>query len=70
MRTIIAAVGAVVVISLAVPASSLAQTESVQAAFNRCVALALQRGYSTSDLDGNREAVRNFVIKCMQGLQQ
>jgi hypothetical protein len=38
--------------------------------FNRCVALALQRGYSTSDLDGNREAVRNFVIKCMQGQQQ
>jgi hypothetical protein len=40
--------------------------------FNRCVQLAMQRGYSTSDLDGGpaHTAARNFVIRCMQGRQK
>ena len=69
MRIMFVAVAAVAV-SLVASTPSFAQTEFIQAAFNRCVKLAMQRGFSTQDLDGNREAVRAFVIKCMQGLQQ
>jgi len=32
--------------------------------------LAKTRGYSASDLDGNRASARNFVIRCMQGKQR
>jgi hypothetical protein len=34
------------------------------------VELARQRGFSNSDLDGNRAAARNFVVRCMQGRQR
>ena len=58
-------------ISLVASAPSHAQ-RSVNELFNRCVQLAMQRGYSTADLDGgnaNRQA-RAFVIRCMQGKQR
>ena len=38
--------------------------------YDRCVSLARSRGYTESDLDGNRTAARNFVIRCMQGRQR
>lgn len=38
--------------------------------YNKCVSLARSRGYTESDLDGNRAAARNFVIRCMQGKQR
>ena len=47
-----------------------AQKESIDDSFNRCVSLAKSRGYSTSDLDGNRASARNFVTNCMRGKQR
>jgi hypothetical protein len=46
--------------------------KSVNDLFNKCVQLAMQRGYSTTDLDGGpaNTAARNFVIRCMQGQQK
>jgi hypothetical protein len=38
--------------------------------YNKCVSLARSRGYTDSDLDGNRASARNFVIRCMQGRQR
>lgn len=53
------------------PSFAQAQGETFQQAFNRCVKLAMARGFSTSDLDGGnaQSAARAFVIKCMQGQQ-
>ena len=58
-------------ISLVASAPSHAQ-RSMNDLFNRCVQLAMQRGYSTADLDGGagHTAARNFVIRCMQGKQR
>jgi hypothetical protein len=42
---------------------------SLSDSYNKCVSLARSRGYTESDLDGNRGAARNFVIRCMQGRQ-
>jgi len=48
-----------------------AQTKaSVDDSYNRCVSLARSRGYTSSDLDGNRSSERNFVINCMRGKQR
>ena len=78
MRPILVAASAAIALSLTT-VSSFAQTTTGQAAprgasmndsFNRCVDLARARGYSSSDLDGNRAAARNFVIRCMQGKQR
>jgi hypothetical protein len=78
MRPIIVAASAAIALSLTT-ASSFAQTTTGQApprggsmteSFNRCVDLARARGYAASDLDGNRAAARNFVIRCMQGKQR
>lgn len=38
--------------------------------FNSCVELAMQRGWSQSDIYDDRQGVRDFVISCMQGRQQ
>jgi len=78
MRSIIALAAATIAIGTLVSTSSLAQTTgqapprsaSLNESFNRCVELARQRGYTGSDLDGNRAAARNFVIRCMQGKQR
>jgi hypothetical protein len=43
---------------------------SLNDSYNKCVSLARSRGYTDSDLDGNRAAARNFVIRCMQGKQR
>jgi hypothetical protein len=71
MRITFLAVATAFAISLVATAPGHAQ-RSVNDLFNRCVQLAMQRGYSTNDLDGgnaNRGA-RNFVIRCMQGRQK
>jgi len=48
-----------------------AQTKaSLDDSYNRCVSLAKSRGYTSSDLDGNRASARNFVINCMRGKQR
>jgi hypothetical protein len=45
-------------------------TGSLKHSYDRCVSLARSRGYTESDLDGNRAAARNFVVRCMQGKQR
>lgn len=71
MRVTFLIVATAFAISLVASAPSHAQ-RSVNDLFNRCVQLAMQRGYSTSDLDGGNAhtAARNFVIRCMQGRQK
>jgi hypothetical protein len=44
--------------------------QSLNDSFDRCVSLAKSRGFSRSDLDDNRAAARNFVVRCMQGKQR
>jgi cytochrome oxidase Cu insertion factor (SCO1/SenC/PrrC family) len=51
-------------------ASRAEAKESLNDSFNRCVTLAKSRGYTSSDLDGNRAAARNFVMSCMRGKQR
>ena len=50
-------------------ASKAQARASMNDSYNRCVSLARSRGYTDSDLDGNRASARNFVIRCMQGKQ-
>jgi hypothetical protein len=84
MRLILATATAALAISVAASTAVLAQKkktdaakasraearESINDSFNRCVSLARSRGYTDSDLDGNRAAARNFVMSCMQGKQR
>ena len=42
----------------------------IHRSFNSCVELAMQRGWSQSDIYDDRSGVRDFVISCMQGRQQ
>jgi hypothetical protein len=42
----------------------------IHRSFNSCVELAMQRGWSRSDIYDDRSGVRDFVINCMQGRQQ
>jgi hypothetical protein len=72
MRTIVLAITAVLAVGLMTAAPSFAapKGQSLSASFNACVSLARARGYSNSDLDGNRAAARNFVLRCMQGKGQ
>jgi hypothetical protein len=51
-------------------ASRAQATGSINDSYNRCVSLARSRGFTDSDLDGNRAAARKFVISCMQGKQR
>jgi archaellin len=52
------------------PSNPAAARASLNDNYNKCVSLARSRGYTDSDLDGNRAAARNFVIRCMQGKQR
>jgi hypothetical protein len=52
------------------PTNPAAARASLNQSYNKCVSLAKSRGYTESDLDGNRAAARNFVIRCMQGKQR
>jgi hypothetical protein len=84
MRLILAITAVALAISAATSTAVLAQKkdtdaakasraqarESINDSFNRCVSLAKSRGYTSSDLDGNRSAARNFVMSCMQGKQR
>jgi hypothetical protein len=52
------------------PGAARAQAStSLNDSYNRCVTLARSRGFTSSDLDGNRQGARNFVINCMRGKQ-
>ncbi len=42
----------------------------VHRTFNSCVELAMQRGWSESDIYDDRMGLRDFIINCMQGKQQ
>jgi len=42
----------------------------IHRSFNSCVELAMQRGWSQSDIYDDRSGVRSFVINCMQGRQE
>ena len=77
MQLILAATVTALVIGVSTSTAAFAQTKTTAAdraslndSFNRCVSLAKARGFSNSDLDGNRAAARNFVIRCMQGKQR
>jgi hypothetical protein len=84
MRFILALAATAFAASAFVSASVYAQTKrtaqatdnpaaaraSLNDSYNKCVSLARSRGYTDSDLDGNRAAARNFVIRCMQGKQR
>jgi hypothetical protein len=68
-----AATALVLVTSTAVFAqatSNAAARASLNESYNKCVSLARARGYTDSDLDGNRAAARNLVLRCMQGKQR
>jgi len=54
----------------AAKASRAQAAQSLNDSFDRCVSLAKSRGYSRSDLEDNRAAARNFVVRCMQGKQR
>jgi len=82
MRLILAATATALAAIMVAPTVVYAQTKSAQAtststatraslndSYNRCVSLARSRGFTDSDLDGNRAAARNFVLRCMQGKQ-
>lgn len=85
MRPILAAAATALAVAVIAPAAAYAQTKTKSAqdtsnpsaaraslndSYNKCVSLARSRGYTESDLDGNRSAARNFVVKCMQGKQR
>jgi hypothetical protein len=86
MRLILAVAATAFAASAFVPATLYAQTKrptaaqttdnpaaaraSLNESYNKCVSLARSRGFTDSDLDGNRAAARNFVIRCMQGKQR
>jgi hypothetical protein len=77
MRLILAATGTALAVGVIASTMVYGQTTnnaatkaSLNDAYNKCVTLARSRGYSDSDLDGNRAAARNFVIRCMQGKQR
>lgn len=70
MRFMIAAIGAVLVLSSVDPIPGVAQTAtkgSMTQIYNSCVDLARQRGWTESDLEDSRREVRNFVARCIQG---
>jgi len=82
MRPILAAAATALAVAVIAPTVAYAQTKSAQAtnnpsaaraslndSYNKCVSLARSRGFTESDLDGNRAAARNFVLRCMQGKQ-
>jgi len=82
MRLVLAAAATSLVAIIVAPTIAYAQTRTAQAptnptatraslsdSYNKCVSLARSRGFTESDLDGNRAAARNFVIRCMQGKQ-
>jgi hypothetical protein len=83
MRPILAAAATALAVAVIAPTAAYAQTKSAQDtsnpsaaraslndSYNKCVSLARSRGFTESDLDGNRSAARNFVLKCMQGKQR
>ena len=83
MRPILAAAATALAVAVIAPTAAYTQTKSAQEtsnhaatraslndSYNMCVSLARSRGYTESDLDGNRAAARNFVLKCMQGKQR
>jgi hypothetical protein len=83
MRPILAAAATALAVTVIAPTAAYTQTKSAQAtsnpsaaraslndSYNKCVSLARSRGYTESDLDGNRTAARNFVVRCMQGKQR
>jgi hypothetical protein len=82
MRPLLAAAATALAVAVIAPTAAYTQTRSAQAtnnpsptraslndSYNRCVSLARSRGFTESDLDGNRAAARNFVLRCMQGRQ-
>jgi hypothetical protein len=78
MRLILAAAATALAGGVIASTAAYAQTTnnpsaaraSLNDSYNRCVSLARSRGFTDSDLDGNRAAARNFVLKCMQGKQR
>jgi hypothetical protein len=82
MRLILAAVTTALAVAVIAPTAVYAQAKntrtdnaaaaraSLNDSYNRCVSLARSRGYTDSDLDGNRAAARNFVLRCMKGKQR
>jgi hypothetical protein len=86
MRPIFAAAATALAVAVIAPTAAYTQTTQTKSAqttnnpsaaraslnesYNKCVSLARSRGYTESDLDGNRSSARNFVVRCMQGKQR
>ena len=69
MRLAIATFAAVLVLGSVSATPSVAQTGqgSLTQAYNSCIELAMQRGWSESDISTNRRELRNFIARCLQG---
>jgi hypothetical protein len=69
MRFIISAIAAVLAASSITATPSVAQTAqgSLTQAYNSCIELAMQRGWTESDISNNRRELRNFIARCIQG---
>ena len=70
MRFIISAIGAVLALSAVSATPSVSQTAqpgSLTHAYNSCLDLAMQRGWTESDISNNRRELRNFIARCIQG---
>ena len=83
MRPILAVVATALAVTVTTSTVAFAQKKSTDAAttsraqaraslnasYNRCVALARTRGFTDSDIGGKNAPARRFVIGCMQGKQ-
>jgi hypothetical protein len=70
MRPFISAIGAILALSVVSATPSIGQTAqqgSLTQVYNSCVDLAMQRGWSESDIANNRRELRNFMARCIQG---
>jgi len=69
MRFAVMAVGATLALAsfAATPSAAQAQQGSMAQIYNSCIDLARQRGWTESDIDGNRRELRNFIGRCVQG---
>jgi hypothetical protein len=69
MRFIIATFAAALALSTmsATPGAAQAQQQSLTQLTNSCIELAMQRGWTESDISNNRREIRHFVARCIQG---
>ena len=67
MRYIFTTFGAALTLGSIMTTPGVAQNQSLQQLTNSCIELAMQRGWTESDIADNRRELRNFVARCIQG---